>query len=129
MSDQGVRTRVASAGQVSAMLWNSSVAYLVANMVVIVLHESAHTVAGLVQGYDATQFTGEVRFTPDQTSGALVITALAGQLFSLVSELPRHEVPSLPRTWVRPAALDLDRLPQRRGGLRLPHHRAPRLCR
>jgi hypothetical protein len=25
--------------------------------------------------------------------------------------------------------LDLDRLPQRRGGLRLPHHRAPRLCR
>lgn len=69
------------------MLWNSSVAYLLANMVVIVLHESAHTVAGLVQGYDATQFTGEVRFTPDQTSGALVITALAGPLFSLVSGL------------------------------------------
>jgi hypothetical protein len=87
MADQAVRTRVASTDQVSAMLWNSSVAYVLANMVVIVLHESAHTVAGLVQGYQATQFTGEVRFTPGQTTTALVITALAGPLFSLVSGL------------------------------------------
>jgi hypothetical protein len=69
------------------MLWNSSVAYVLAVMVVIVLHEGAHTVAGLLQGYEATQFTGEVRFTPDQTTKALVITALAGPLFSLVSGL------------------------------------------
>ena len=69
------------------MLWNTTVAYVVAQMLVIVLHESAHTVAGLLQGYQATQFTGEVRFAPDQTPTAHVITALAGPLFSLVSGL------------------------------------------
>jgi len=69
------------------MLWNSTVAYVVAQMLVIVLHESAHTVAGLLQGYQATQFTGEVRFAPDQTPTAHVITALAGPFFSLVSGL------------------------------------------
>ncbi len=70
------------------MLWNSTVAYVLATMVVIVLHESAHSVAGLLQGYQATQFTDEVRFTPDQTGSALAVTALAGPLFSLVSGLP-----------------------------------------
>jgi hypothetical protein len=69
------------------MIWNASVAYIVADMVVIFLHESAHTVAGLVQGYEATQFAGGVQFTPDETGRALVITALAGPLFSLVSGL------------------------------------------
>jgi hypothetical protein len=69
------------------MLWNSTVAYVVATMVAIVLHESAHSAAGLLQGYQATQFTNEVRFTPDQTASALAVTALAGPLFSLVSGL------------------------------------------
>ncbi len=69
------------------MLWNSSVAYVLANMLVIILHEGAHTVAGVLQGYRATQFTGEVRFTPDQPASALAVTALAGPLFSLVSGL------------------------------------------
>lgn len=69
------------------MLWNSTVAFVVAHMVVIVLHESAHAVTGLLQGYRATQFAGEVRFTPEQTTRALVLTALVGPLFSLVSGL------------------------------------------
>jgi hypothetical protein len=69
------------------MLWSSTVAFVVAQMVVIILHESAHTLTGLLQGYRATQFAGEVRFTPEQTTRALVVTALAGPAFSLVSGL------------------------------------------
>jgi len=87
MSETGVLARVATPGQVRAMLWNSTVAYVLAQMLVIVLHESAHTVAGRLQGYQATQFTGQVRFSPDQTTTAFVATALAGPLFSLVSGL------------------------------------------
>lgn len=87
MVPMGSRTRSGTAVYARAMLWNSTVAYIVAQMVVVVLHEAAHTVAGLLQGYDATQFTGEVRFTPEQTTTAHVITALAGPLFSLVSGL------------------------------------------
>ena len=83
----GVRGPVATPGQVRAMLWNSTVAYVVAQMLVIILHEGAHTVAGVLQGYQAVQFTGQVRFTPDQTTTAQVVTALAGPLFSLVSGL------------------------------------------
>jgi hypothetical protein len=69
------------------MLWNSTVAFVVAQMIVILLHESAPTVTSLLQGYQATQFAGEVRFTPGQTPTALVVTALAGPVFSLVSGL------------------------------------------
>ena len=69
------------------MMWNSSVAYVLATMLVIFLHESAHTVAGSLQGYQATQFTNEVRFTPEQTTSARAITALAGPLFSLLTGL------------------------------------------
>lgn len=87
MSETGVLARVATPGQVRSMLWNSTVAYVLAQMLVIVLHESAHTVAGRLQGYQATQFTGQVRFSPDQTTTAFVATALAGPLFSLVSGL------------------------------------------
>ncbi len=87
MSDPGVRVRAAAAGRVRAMLWNSTVAYVLAQMLVIVVHEGAHTVAGVLQGYQATQFTGQVRFSPHQTTTALVVTALAGPLFSLVSGL------------------------------------------
>lgn len=88
MPDQGARTRVATPGQVRSMLWNSVVAYVLAQIVVIVLHESAHTVAGLVLGYGATQFTGQVRFTPEPTSAPAVVTiAMAGPLFSLASGL------------------------------------------
>ena len=68
MVPMGSRTRSGTAVYARAMLWNSTVAYIVAQMVVVVLHEAAHTVAGLLQGYDATQFTGEVRFTPEQTT-------------------------------------------------------------
>lgn len=87
MSDQDVGARIATQGQVRAMLVNSAVAYVLAQMLVIALHESAHSVAGLVQGYQATQFTGEVRFSPEQRSTPLVITAMAGPLFSLGSGL------------------------------------------
>ena len=69
------------------MLWNSSVAYVLAQSLVILLHETSHTVAGLLLGYHATQFTGQVRFSPDQTTSAAVITALTGPAFSLVTGL------------------------------------------
>src|SRR5690349_18347856 len=87
MSDHGVRTQVATPAHVRSMLWNSTVAFVVAQMVVIVLHESAHAVTGLLQGYRAIQFAGEVRFTPEEATGALVVTALAGPVFSLVTGL------------------------------------------
>ena len=87
MSNQGVQAQGATPAHVRAMLWNSTVAFVVAQMVVIVLHESAHAVTGLLQGYGAIQFPEEVRFTPEQATGALVVTALAGPVFSLVSGL------------------------------------------
>ncbi|MGV8909887.1 MAG: hypothetical protein ACOH1Y_12965 [Propionicimonas sp.] len=70
------------------MLWNSTVAYVLAQTVVIMLHEGAHTVAGRLLGYGATQFTGQVSFTPEPTATAAVVTiAMAGPLFSLASGL------------------------------------------
>lgn len=92
MSDPGdgqdrVHAHVATTAQVRAMLWSSAVAYVLAQSVVIVLHESSHTVAGLLLGYDATQFTGQVRFSPDPTRTGQIVTALAGPLFSLVTGL------------------------------------------
>jgi hypothetical protein len=87
MSRPAVRVQVATPRQVKAMLGNATVAYVLAQMLVIVLHESAHALAGLVQGYQATQYTGEVRFAPEQSSSALILTALAGPVFSLSSGL------------------------------------------
>ncbi len=87
MADQGLQTEIPTRTQVRSMLWSSTVAFVVAQMVVIVLHESAHAVTGLLQGYRATQFAGEVRFTPEQAATALVVTALAGPAFSLVTGL------------------------------------------
>ena len=73
---------------VRSMLWNSTVAYVLAQTVVIVLHEGAHTVTGRLLGYGATQFTGQVRFTPEPTATSAVVTiAMAGPLFSLASGL------------------------------------------
>ncbi len=79
---------MATPAAVRSMLWNSAVAYVLAQSVVIMLHEGAHTLTGRLLGYGATQFTGQVRFTPEPTSTlAVVAIAMAGPLFSLVSGL------------------------------------------
>lgn len=82
-----VYRHVASRQQVRTTLWNSAVAYVLAQSIVILLHESSHSVAGLLLGYHATQFTGAVDFSPEQTTSAHVITALTGPFFSLVTGL------------------------------------------
>ncbi|MEO7061286.1 MAG: hypothetical protein ABI083_16315 [Lapillicoccus sp.] len=69
------------------MLWSSTVAYVLAQSLVILLHESSHSVAGLLLGYNATQFTGEVRFNPDPTTNGQIVTAATGPLFSLATGL------------------------------------------
>lgn len=88
MSDQGVRARVATPGAVRSMLWNSTVAFVLAQTIIIALHEGAHTVAGRLLGYGAFQFTGQVRFVPEPTAtSAVVAIAMAGPLFSIASGL------------------------------------------
>ncbi len=66
-------------------MWASALAYVVAQMAVVLLHEGAHTITGVLQGLRAIQFTGEVRFDPDPGGLTLVWRALAGPLFSLAS--------------------------------------------
>ena len=78
---------VATSQQVRTTLWNSAVAYVLAQSIVILLHETSHTLAGLLLRYHATQFTGSVDFTPVQTTSAHVTTALTGPFFSLVTGL------------------------------------------
>ncbi|MDQ2757506.1 MAG: hypothetical protein M3Y71_13250 [Actinomycetota bacterium] len=69
------------------MLVASTVALVLAQALVILLHETSHSVAGLLLGHQATQFTGEVRFNPEPTAGAAAAVAFTGPAFSLLSGL------------------------------------------
>ncbi len=82
-----VYEHVAPPGDARRMLVASTVALVLAQTVVILLHETSHSVAGLLLGFEATQYTGEVRFSPEPTAGAAATTAFAGPAFSLVSGL------------------------------------------
>jgi hypothetical protein len=79
------------------LLANSTLAFLVAASVTILLHETSHAVAGITLGAQAIQSPFAVGYRPALTSSQQVITALTGPIFSLVSGLGGHAVPALPR--------------------------------
>lgn len=69
------------------MLVSSMTALVLAEQLMIVLHEGAHTVAGLAFGLRPTQYTGAVAFVPEPAGATGAAIALAGPVFSLVTGL------------------------------------------
>lgn len=82
-----VHAHLAPPGDARRMLIASTVALVLGQVVVIALHETSHSVAGLLLGLTPTQFTSQVRFSPEPTAGQQAVTALTGPAFSLVSGL------------------------------------------
>ena len=67
-----------------ALTANAALAFVLAAIVNSVLHESAHAIAGLVQGLTPTISPFSVDYVPEGTTTERIITAAAGPLFSLV---------------------------------------------
>ena len=65
-------------------LLNATGAFVLAAVVNSLLHESAHAVAGLVQGLTPTLSPFAVHYVPTPTSAQEIVTALAGPVWSLV---------------------------------------------
>ncbi|GAA1889241.1 hypothetical protein [Lapillicoccus jejuensis] len=85
--DIDVHARLAPPGDARRMLLASTAALVLGQVVVIALHETSHAVAGLLLGLTPTQFTSQVRFSPEPTPGQHAVTALTGPAFSLLSGL------------------------------------------
>lgn len=77
------RSRI-GADSLTRLSIGSALAYLIGLSITLVLHETAHNVAGLVLGYQTRQVPFAVTFSPDPTTMDSVIQNLAGPLFSLV---------------------------------------------
>lgn len=82
-----VHAHLAPPGDARRMLLASTVALVLGQVVVIVLHETSHAVSGLLLGLTPTQFTSQVRYSPAPSAGQQAVTALTGPAFSLVSGL------------------------------------------
>ncbi|WP_166999196.1 hypothetical protein [Paramicrobacterium fandaimingii] len=67
------------------VVFNVTVAFVAAHLVVVLLHELAHVVAGLVLGYHNVLFPFGVTHHPEPTGAHAVIAGLAGPAFSLVT--------------------------------------------
>jgi hypothetical protein len=65
-------------------LLNAAAAFVLAAIVNSLLHESAHAVAGLVEGLTPTLSPFSVTYDPVPSSAQGVVTALAGPVWSLV---------------------------------------------
>ena len=81
-------------------LITSAVAFALACLVMVTLHEAAHAVAGLLQGGRPTMYAYAVD-NSGLDDGQQIVTALAGPVFSLVSGLVVLALPrtSLPAFW------------------------------
>lgn len=75
------------AGAIShkTLVLNSAAAFIGAQMLVVLVHELAHVVAGLALGSSGELFPFGVVHTPEGTRGQAAVMALAGPLFSLVT--------------------------------------------
>jgi hypothetical protein len=69
------------------LLLNSTVAFIVAGSLTILLHETSHAIAGIALGAQAIQSPFAVDYLPALTDHQQVLTALTGPIFSLVSGL------------------------------------------
>lgn len=66
-------------------LWlNSTLALAIASLVAVVLHESSHAVAGLLQGQPVVLYPFQVDFPGQRSSAQEIVTAATGPVFSLV---------------------------------------------
>jgi hypothetical protein len=74
----------AATGGVRLLLVNSAVAYTIALMVMITLHELAHAAAGLAQGLRPTVYPNQVAYAVTGTAGQQLTTALSGPVASLL---------------------------------------------
>lgn len=68
-------------------LISSTIAYVMAMCVVILLHETSHAVAGILQGSTAIQAPFAVDYDPPLATNASVVASMTGPLFSLVTGL------------------------------------------
>jgi len=66
------------------LLINSTVAFILAAIIAITLHETAHLIAGKMLRLDAIFYPTAVDFGKNSSVNDSVITALAGPLFSLI---------------------------------------------
>ena len=71
----------------SSLWFNSTVAFLLAGMIVTTAHELSHLVAGLLLGEPATLFPTAVEFGEPRSTSDATVTAATGPIFSLVSGL------------------------------------------
>lgn len=80
-------TTAAAGATTRTLTANSTLAFVLASMVNVTLHESAHAVAGLAQGLTPTITTFAVDYAGTATPRQQITTALAGPFFSLVMGL------------------------------------------
>lgn len=69
------------------LVLNAAVCFVLAHLVVVLLHELAHVVAGLALGYHNVLVPFGVTHAPEPGRGDSTIMALAGPVFSLVTGL------------------------------------------
>lgn len=66
-------------------LWlNSTLALAIASLVAVVLHESSHAVAGLLQDRPVVLYPFQVDFPGQRSSAQEIVTAATGPIFSLL---------------------------------------------
>ena len=86
----GASGRAPGRGRARLLQANSTVAFVLAAVVVVTLHETAHAVAGLALGLTPTLYANAVGYEPEPGRTAAVVTAAAGPLSSLVLGLLVH---------------------------------------
>lgn len=69
------------------MTINAAVAFVAAHLVVVLLHEPSHAVAGVALGYSSVMYPYGVIISPEPSQHGLAVVALAGPAFSLVTGL------------------------------------------
>ena len=67
------------------LITRSTLAYLLAVTVVLLLHETSHAIAGITQGSAAVQLPFAVGYRPELGTTSSIIATATGPLFSLVS--------------------------------------------
>jgi hypothetical protein len=73
-----------STAPIRTMVLHTSVAFVAAHLVVVLLHEASHVVAGLALGYSNELFPFGVDHSPTPDRADAAVMALTGPAFSLV---------------------------------------------
>ncbi|MCW3158175.1 hypothetical protein [Micropruina sonneratiae] len=87
MNDTDAVAPVESTTTQSSLTLVSTVAFTIGATVMILLHETSHSVAGMILGYHPTQIAFAVDERPTPTPADQAIIAMTGPVFSLVAGL------------------------------------------